>query len=103
VTWLSTSPTIASVSATGLVTGVADGTATITASADGKSATATIRVFSPCSTALAPVIAIGQTINGSLSALDCKLTDDTYVDGYAIQVATSTNVKIDLTASFDTT
>lgn len=102
VTWASTSPNIATVSGTGLVTGVSDGTATVTASADGKSATATIRVLSPCSTGLAAPIAVGQTINGTLATTDCKLTDDTYADGYAIQVATATNVQIDMTASFDT-
>jgi hypothetical protein len=84
------------------VTGIGDGVTTVTASADGKSAAATIRVFGPCSTALAPAIAVGQTINGSLATTDCKLTDDTYADGYAIQVAAATNVQFDMTASFDT-
>ena len=102
VTWVSTSPNIATVSGTGLVTGVGDGTATITASADGKSATATIRVLNPCLISNAPPIAVAQTINGALSTFDCKLTDDTFADGYAIQVTTATNVQIDMTASFDT-
>lgn len=102
VTWVSTSPNIATVSGTGLVTGVGDGTATITASADGKSASATIRVFDPCLISNARSIAVGQTINGSLATLDCKLDDDTFADGHAIQVATTTNVQIDMTASFDT-
>jgi hypothetical protein len=102
LTWASASPTVASVSGTGLVTGIGDGVTTVTASGDGKSAAATIRVFGPCSTALAPPIAVGQTSNGSLATTDCKLTDDTYADGYAIRVTTQTNVQIDLTASFDT-
>lgn len=102
LTWASATPTVASVSGTGLVTGVGDGVTTIIASAEGKSAAATIRVFGPCSTALAPTIAVGQTINGSLATTDCKLLDDTYADGYGIQVTASTNVQFDLTASFDT-
>ncbi len=103
VTWVSTSPNIATVSGAGLVTGVVDGTATITASADGRSATATIRVVNPCLISTVPPIAVGQTINGALAAIDCKLTDDTYADAYAIQVTTTTSVQIDLTASsFDT-
>ena len=102
VSWVSTSPTIASVSSTGLVTGVGDGTATVTAIADGMAAIATIRVFGPCSTAIAASIAVGQTVNGALASTDCKLTDDTYADGYGITVATATNVQIDMTASFDT-
>jgi hypothetical protein len=100
--WVSSAPTIASVSSTGLVTGVADGTASITATADGRSASANIRVFGPCSTALAPTIAVGQTINGALAVTDCKLNDNTYADGYLLTVTAATNVQIDLTASFDT-
>lgn len=100
--WTSTSPNVASVSSSGVVTGVADGVTTVTASADGKSASATIRVFGPCSTALAPAITVGQTINGALASTDCKLSDGTYADGYFIQVASVTNVQIDMTAAFDT-
>jgi hypothetical protein len=102
VTWSSTSPNVASVSNSGLVTAVDDGVATISASADGRSATATIRVLGPCNTALAPVITVGQTINGTLSTTDCQLGDDTYADGYALSVTTATNVQIDMTASYDT-
>jgi hypothetical protein len=102
VTWTSSAPNIASVSAAGVVTGVGDGTTTITASADGRSATATIRVFNPCLVSNAPSIAVAQTIDASLSTFDCKLNDDTFADGYGLQVATTTNVQIDMTASFDT-
>ena len=102
LTWTSTSPGVASVSATGLVTGVSDGVATVTAGVEGKSAAATIRVFSKCSTALAPDIAAGQTVNGSLATTDCQLDDDTYADGYGIKVGAATSVQFDMTASFDT-
>jgi hypothetical protein len=102
VAWSSNSTTVATVSSSGLVTGVGDGTATITASIDGRSASATIRVLSPCSTVLAAPIAVGQTIDGTLASTDCKLDDDTYADGYALMVAAATNVQIDMTASYDT-
>lgn len=102
ITWTSASPAIASVSGTGLVTGVGGGTTTVTASADGKSAAATIRVQDPCSTEFAGNIAVGETINGTLSEIDCRLQDDTFIDIYRIQVTASTNVQIDMTASFDT-
>ena len=102
VTWVSGSTTVASVSATGLVTGVADGTATITATSESKSGTASIRVLSRCSTVLASTITVGQTVNGSLAVSDCKLPDNTYADGYRITVTAATNVQIDMTASFDT-
>ena len=102
VAWASSSPGVATVSQTGLVTGVTDGTTTITATSENKTATAAIRVFGPCSTALAPSIAVGQTINGALASTDCRLNDNTFADGYALQVTTATNAQIDMTASFDT-
>jgi uncharacterized protein YjdB len=55
VTWSSSSPLTAAVSQTGVVTGVAPGTATITATSGGKSGTATITV------ALAPVATVTVT------------------------------------------
>ncbi|HEX6316093.1 MAG TPA: Ig-like domain-containing protein [Gemmatimonadaceae bacterium] len=102
ITWTSSNGSVASVSGSGLVTGVGDGIATITATAGGMSASATITVFGPCSIALAPPITVGQTINGTLASTDCRLSDGTYTDGYAIQVTTATNVQIDMTASYDT-
>lgn len=45
VTWTSSDPTKATVSDTGLVTGVAEGTATITATSEGKSASTTVSVL----------------------------------------------------------
>src|SRR6266699_1844702 len=44
VTWTSSNASVASVSSSGLVTGVAQGSATITATSEGKSSTATITV-----------------------------------------------------------
>jgi len=44
ITWTTSSPGVASVNGSGLVTGVAAGTATITASSEGKSSNATITV-----------------------------------------------------------
>jgi trimeric autotransporter adhesin len=47
ITWTSSAPAVATVSATGLVTAVAPGQATITASAEGQSATASVTVEAP--------------------------------------------------------
>ena len=47
ISWSSSAPAVAGVSAAGTVTGVAAGTATITAAADGKSASATVTVSDP--------------------------------------------------------
>src|SRR5437879_4146741 len=47
VTWATSNGAVATVSASGLVTGVATGSATITATSDGRSGTATISVTAP--------------------------------------------------------
>src|SRR5206468_3890596 len=47
VTWTSSDPTVAPVSGSGLVTGVAVGSVTITATSEGKSGTAAITVNPP--------------------------------------------------------
>ncbi len=47
VTWATSNPAVATVSGTGLVTGVAGGTATITATSEGKSGTAPVTVSAP--------------------------------------------------------
>src|SRR5699024_9535283 len=98
----STAPNVATVNSSGLVTAVADGQATITAGAEGRSATAAIRVLGPCNTALAATITVGQTANGTLATTDCQLGDDTYADGYGLSVTTATNAQIEMTASYDT-
>src|SRR5512134_108649 len=56
VTWSSSAATVASVNATGLVTGVAPGSATITATSGGKSGTAAITVVPP------PVATVAVTL-----------------------------------------
>jgi len=53
ITWTTSSVAVATVSAAGLVTGVSVGTATITATSEGQSGTATVNV------ALAPVATVG--------------------------------------------
>jgi len=55
VTWTTSAAAVATVSPSGLVTGVADGSATITATAQGKSGTAAVTVVSPISVAFASV------------------------------------------------
>jgi len=47
VTWTTSNAAVATVSASGFVTGVAQGTATITATSEGKSGTSTITVTAP--------------------------------------------------------
>ena len=58
ITWSSSAPGVATVSATGLVTGVAAGSATITASSEGKNGTSAVTVTVP---APAPVATVTVT------------------------------------------
>src|SRR6476469_5387217 len=61
VTWSSSDQSIATVDASGLVTGVAAGVATITAASEGKSGTSQITVNAPVSCASAPLaLAVGE-------------------------------------------
>ena len=55
VTWTTSNPSIATVSSSGLVSGVAPGNVTITATSEGKSGTAQISVFAPAPTPVATV------------------------------------------------
>jgi Bacterial Ig-like domain (group 2) len=96
ITWTSQTPATATVSTSGLVTGVAAGTVTVTATADGISGTASVVVLPPLSArcdAKSP-IALGQTASGSLTGTDCRLSDDTYADKYELTLAESTPVRV---------
>jgi alpha-tubulin suppressor-like RCC1 family protein len=78
VTWSSSAETIARVDANGVVTGVAAGTATITASAEGKSASTTLTVQPPApagvaSVAITPATAavrVGDTVRYAAQVKD---------------------------------
>jgi 3-hydroxybutyryl-CoA dehydrogenase len=74
VAWSSDKPSVATVSGSGLVTAVALGSATITASAGGKSGTATITVVAPAaSVKVTPVfdtVATGGTVQYTAVPMD---------------------------------
>jgi alpha-tubulin suppressor-like RCC1 family protein/uncharacterized protein YjdB len=76
VTWTSGNPSVAAVSATGVVTGIAIGSATITATSQGRSGTATVSVLPPTtvsSVQILPssaVLAVGGTQQLNATARD---------------------------------
>src|SRR5205809_352973 len=77
VTWTSGAPGVATVSASGLVTGVSTGAATITAASEGKSGTAAMTVSSVpvASVAVSPTsasVAVGQTQQLSATPKDAN-------------------------------
>src|SRR5206468_3408243 len=80
VTWSSSSTTVATVSTTGLVTGKVAGTATITATSEGRSGTAAITVNAPppvpvASVTVAPATAtvnVAQTVQLTATLKDAN-------------------------------
>lgn len=77
VAWATSASGVATISASGLVTGVAAGTATITATSEGKSGTATVTVqVAPVATIAvspsAPSIAINATVQLSATLKDAS-------------------------------
>ncbi len=101
VQWSSGSPSVASVSSTGLVTGVGPGTALISATSEGTSGTANITVTqNPCSV-IRP-IAVGETANGTLATTDCKLSDSTATQRYEFTLTAPTKMEITMNSgAFD--
>ena len=91
--WRSSDEGIARVSAAGILTGVAPGTASITATIGGESDTQAFEVVAPC-----PVQAytLGTTVNGTLAATDCTFQDGTHVDYYGFTLANPRQVTITL-------
>ena len=77
ITWTSSASSVATVSAAGVVTGVSGGTATITATSEGKSGSATVTVTSPPAaiasiviTPSSPRVDEGKTIQLTATAYD---------------------------------
>ena len=91
--WSSGNPAIATVTAAGLVTAVAQGTTTVTATVDGAAGAASIQVLpNPCS--VVRTIQIGQAFNGQLAAADCRLDDGTAIQSFEFTLAARTTVEI---------
>jgi len=98
VQWSSASPAIATVSSTGLVTGIGPGTATISATSEGTVGNASVAVTqNPCSV-IRP-IAVGETVNSTLVASDCKISDSTATQRYEFTLTAPTKMEIFMNSS----
>ena len=86
-TWNSSAPAVASVSATGLVTGVGAGSATITATVDGKSGTSAITVIALPVNTVTVSPALSTVAVGATAQLTVTLAD---VNGAALTGRTIT-------------
>ena len=71
VSWISSSASVATVSATGLVSGTAAGSASVTATVEGKAATSGVTVNPPAPT---PVASITITFNSSVLSINQSTT-----------------------------
>lgn len=68
VVWTSGTPTVATVSATGVVTGVSTGTSVITATSEGRTGMATITVSAPVATVTVTLVASSIAVGASTQA-----------------------------------
>ncbi|MCC6242926.1 MAG: Ig-like domain-containing protein [Gemmatimonadaceae bacterium] len=98
VAWSSASPTIATVSSSGVVTALAAGTASILATSEGVSGNATITVAPDPCTVVRP-IAVGETVSNSLSTTDCRIADSTAVQRYEFVVTEPTKIEITMNST----
>lgn len=103
VTWSSANASTATVTSTGLVTGIAAGTVAISAAAEGKQGTVNVTVtLSPCNVESAVPIVSGPAVNGTLAATDCAFGDDTFLDVFTFTLTASTSVDVVLrSTAFD--
>ena len=99
LTWTTSNAAIATVSPTGLVTGIAaGGPVTITATAAGKSGTAAVTVTSSPCDASTPIV-IGQTLGGTLANTDCALEDGSFMDQFQITITANARLQFDVSSS----
>ena len=99
VTWTTSNASIATVSPTGVVTGVAaGGPVTITATVAGKSGTATVTVTSSPCDASTPIV-IGQTLGGTLANTDCTLDDGSFMDQFQITITANARLQFDVSST----
>lgn len=97
IAWSTSSAAVASVSQTGLVTAVAAGTATITATAEGINGTSAITVTTnPCTNVR--LLGVNQTFNGQLVSTDCKFSDNTAYQIFGFTVTTTTALEIEMSS-----
>ncbi len=105
IAWRSLSPTLASVSTTGLVTALATGTARIVATSprgvgtDSLADTAAVLIVNPCT--LVRPVTLGTTYNGRFDASTCAgFIGFPLVDQFEISSATQSYYSISLSPTF---
>lgn len=101
LTWSSNNTAVASVSSTGRVATQASGAATVTASADGASASVVIYSV-PLSCEVEGTLRPGDSVTWSLDRGCIWVQHDRVIHEWFLHVANGANVQIDMTSTFDT-
>jgi uncharacterized protein YjdB len=91
-TWASSAPSVATVSASGLITAVAIGSATITATSDGKLGTASLTVVATTATPAAPLAPGEPAYNATTGVLMYSDPMDEYTTPHDMWTSTSTAI-----------
>ncbi len=100
VDWSTSAPSVAAVSPAGLVTGLAAGTATITATAGDISRTATILVRpADCGAPSGAALVLGGVRHGAMSDSPCLLYDAYTATGYPLTVSSADGMRLQLNSS----
>jgi hypothetical protein len=99
IAWSSSNAAVVAVSATGMVTAGSAGTATITATSEGRNGTATITVTSSGGLCQGLSLSLGQTLSGSLLVGDCTYPGGALYDRWGISLPSTTAVVSTLTSS----
>jgi hypothetical protein len=101
VTWASSRSDIASVSASGLVSALAPGSTSITATSEGRSGSIQITVVpGACRASFAAAsISVGESRGGALDATDCELFGSSRAVGYELDLSSDAMIEITMSAS----
>ena len=102
IVWATPDAAIADVTTAGLVRGRAPGgPIPLTATVEGKTATAQVRVAHAAERCpFVTAIAFGQRADGRLALGDCELSlDDSYVDVYEFTLPTAATVQVDMVSN----
>ena len=99
ISWATSNVATASVSQTGVVTGVAAGATTITATSEGRSGSAAITVLTPDPCLTVRNIAVGQTFSGALVAADCRFSDNSALQYFTFTLAAESVLEIEMTST----
>ena len=96
ITWGSSNVLVATVTQGGVLTAVGPGTATITATSEGRNGTASVTVAAPDPCSAFRPITVGGTFNGTLAPADCRLSDGTALQKFQLTLPTAAPLEIEM-------